>query len=68
MTRVAIIGAEPAARLVFSGGRHIMHDGLDDCRDRLRWELRLFSPIARALGHVGGQERDCHRVFAGEAA
>ena len=60
--------AEPAARLIFSCGWHITHDGQDVYSNKLRWQLRLFSPIARwlRLVDIDDQVRACDRIFASD--
>lgn len=58
--------AEPSARLVFSCGWHISHDGKDVYSKRLRWGLRLLTPLARWLRivDIDDQVRACDRIFA----
>ena len=57
--------AEPGARLIFSCGWHITRDGRDVYSWQLRFFVRLFGWIARALRlvDINDQVEACRRIF-----
>lgn len=61
--------AEPGARLVFSCGWHITRDGQDVYTRRLRWFVRIFGWLGRALRVVDldDQVAACDRIFHSDA-
>lgn len=60
--------ADPAARLIFSCGWHITQDGKDIFSRSLRWQIRIFTPLARWLrfADIDDQVRACDRIFASD--
>ena len=60
--------AEPGARLVFSCGWHITLDGQDVYSRRLRWFVKVVTPLARLVrfADLDDQVEACRRVFASE--
>lgn len=61
--------AEPDARLVFSCGWHITRDGQDVYTRKLRWFVKVFGWIGRALRVVDldDQVAACDRIFRSDA-
>jgi hypothetical protein len=60
--------APPGARLVFSCGWHITHDGQDVYSWKLKAIVKVFGPLAR-LAHfadLDDQVEACRRVFASD--
>lgn len=60
--------ADPEARLIFSCGWHITRDGKDVFSRSLRWQIRIFTPLARWLrfADIDDQVRACDRIFASD--
>src|SRR4051794_28088534 len=58
--------AEPGARLVFSCGWHITLDGQDVYTRKLRWLVKVATPLARLARYadLDDQVEACRRVFA----
>ena len=61
--------ARPDARLVFSCGWHITRDGKDVYSWKMRTEVALLGPLAKALRlvDVDDQVEACRRIFASDA-
>jgi NAD(P)-dependent dehydrogenase (short-subunit alcohol dehydrogenase family) len=60
--------ARPGARLVFSCGWHITHDGRDVYSWKLKALMKVFGWVARLarFADLGDQVEACRRVFASE--
>ena len=60
--------AEPGARLVFSSGWHITRDGQDVYSWKLRWFVKVVTPLARLarFADLDDQVEACRRVFASD--
>ena len=61
--------ARPGARLVFSCGWHITHDGQDVYSWKLKAIVKVLGPLARLarLAELDDQVEACRRVFASDA-
>lgn len=60
--------ADPEARLNLPRGWYITRDGKDAFSRSLRWQIRMFTPLARGLrfADLADQVRACDRIFASD--
>jgi len=60
--------AQPGARLVFSSGWHITHDGQDVYPWKLRLFMKVVTPLARLVrfADLDDQVEACRRVFSSD--